>query len=232
MLPERRAVAFDLDDTLYPHRQFLDSGFAAVAEHLSRETGLDAGTLRRSLVRARRGPTRGEEIQACLTQFDLPAGWLPDLVKLLRDHAPSLRLTRQVRDALDALRRSGWRLGILTNGSRVPQQRKLAALGLDEDIDAVVFAPEHGTGIGKPESAPFHALAAMLGVAAQHTVFVGNDEACDVVGALGAGMTAIRCDAFARSAAPTAAHRTLRRFAALPQLARVCLEEASTRHAA
>jgi FMN phosphatase YigB (HAD superfamily) len=232
MLPECRAVAFDLDDTLYPHRQFITSGFQAVAEHLARETGLDAGLLRRALVGARRGPARGEEIQACLAQFDLPAGWLPDLLMVLRDHAPALRLTRQVRETLSVLRVSGWRLGILTNGHRQPQQRKLAALGLHALVDAVVFAPEHGTGMGKPESAPFHALTARLGVTAAQTVFVGNDEICDVVGALGAGMIAVRCDAFVRAPEPTAAPHTLWRFAALPELARACLEEASTRHAA
>jgi FMN phosphatase YigB (HAD superfamily) len=232
VLPECRAVAFDLDDTLYPYSQFLASGFRVVADHLARGTGLDAGVLRRTLVRARRGPARGEEIQACLAKFDLPAEWLPELMRVLRDHAPAIRLSRQVRQTLCLLRLSGWRLGILTNGHRIPQQRKLAALGLNDQVDTVIFAPEHGSGAGKPEAAPFHALASMLGVPAAQTVFVGNDEVCDVIGALGAGMCAIRCDAFAPSTVPTIANYRLLQFAALPELARVSLEEASSRHAA
>ena len=232
MLPECRAVAFDLDDTLYPYRQFLNSGFAVVADHLAQETGLEARLLRRTLVGARRGAWRGEEIQACLTRFDLPAGWLPGLLNVLRDHTPTIRLTRQVREMLGVLRLSGWRIGILTNGHRIPQQRKLAALGLNDRVDTVIFAPEHGSGAGKPEAASFHALTLMLGVPAAQTVFVGNDEVCDVIGALGAGMSAVRCDAFTPSATPSLAHHTLRRFAALPEVARVCLEEASSRHAA
>ena len=42
MPPERRAVVFDLDDTIYPYRRFKLSGFAEVARHLERTCALDA----------------------------------------------------------------------------------------------------------------------------------------------------------------------------------------------
>ena len=35
-------VAFDLDDTLYPEREFVQSGFTAVAQHLADAGVIDA----------------------------------------------------------------------------------------------------------------------------------------------------------------------------------------------
>jgi len=43
---ERRAVVFDMDDTLYPFRRFVTSGSAAVASYLSRRCGVDRSPAR------------------------------------------------------------------------------------------------------------------------------------------------------------------------------------------
>lgn len=63
MLPERRAVVFDLDDTLYPYRWYVRSGFAAIAVYLERSRHLDARQTLRVLLRAARGGHRGRELR-------------------------------------------------------------------------------------------------------------------------------------------------------------------------
>ena len=59
-MAERRAILFDLDDTLYSYRAFVRSGFRAVACQLAVERGLPAGrvlrVLRRALIGGARGP--------------------------------------------------------------------------------------------------------------------------------------------------------------------------------
>jgi putative hydrolase of the HAD superfamily len=70
----------------------------------------------------------------------------------------------------------------------------VAALGLTEFVDAIVFAAECGDGRGKPDRAPFVAMLKALNVTADRAVFVGDDMAADILGASRVGMRAIHVD--------------------------------------
>ncbi len=208
MRREPAAVLFDLDDTLYPYRRFLASGFRDLAGHLEAAYGCDRTATFRLLVRASRGPARGHENQIGLAAVQLPAQLAGPLTARLRDHQPSLRLPPVSIVTLAQLRARGWRIGILTNGDPAVQARKCAALGVDRYVDATVFASAHGSGQGKPDVEPFLHLCDTLQVAPTQCVMVGDSEECDVAGALAAGLAAIRCVAWTRPATVTtrAAH--------------------------
>ncbi|MEZ5316957.1 MAG: HAD family hydrolase [Vicinamibacterales bacterium] len=232
MLPDLRAVVFDLDDTLYPYRWFVRSGFAEVARDLQWCRGLDADLVLRRLVRTSRGHGRGREIQAMLQAFGLPETDLPRLVRVLRHHEPTMHLPRTGRRLLARLRGAGWRLGVLTNGDPAIQARKVRALGIERYVDGVVYAASCGDGTGKPDPAAFEAIARRLEVPAPQTVFVGDDEAADVRGATAAGMVAIYCAVWRPGAPAASGVATARQYRQIPGLARVLLEEAATHHAA
>jgi putative hydrolase of the HAD superfamily len=228
-----RAVVFDLDNTLYPYRRFLRSGFAAVAAHLEHAHGVNGRWAFRWLLRASRGDERGRELQACLAVLQLSPCLVPVLLQVLRDHAPTMQLPRASMRMLDRLRADDWRLGVLTNGSPVVQARKVAALGVAGRVDAVVYASEHGNGKGKPEPEPFVEVARRLQVAPARIVFVGDDGRCDVLGANLAGMHPLRCAAWVPAGAgeiPTVP--VVDRLSSVPTMASVLLEEPSGRHAA
>lgn len=232
MRRDARAIVFDLDDTLYPYRRFLTSGFVAVAAHLAATTGLDARLGFAALHGASRGATRGHEIQVCLDRYDLPASLLPELVEVFRHHDPRLRRLPVITRLLSDLRESGWRLGILTNGQPSIQARKIQALGLRPLVDVVLYASACGTGEGKPDPEAFAAIARQLSAPPERTVVVGNDEHCDVSGARAAGMRAVRCDAWVRQSIPSAANAITTRLTDVPAIALALLQEDSNRHAA
>ena len=190
MRPEPCAVLFDLDDTLYPHRRFVLSGFAAVAAHVERFWGVGAAEAFAVLTRAYRS-VRGRELQALARRFDLPAWLVPQLVEVIRAHEPRLRLPRPSVRALETLR-EGWRIGVVTNGPPDIQARKVTALGLQPLVDTVVYAHATGRGLGKPDRAPFVDAARRLGVRVAQAVFVGDDPVADIGGARQAGMFAVR----------------------------------------
>ncbi len=185
-----RTILFDLDDTLYPYRAFVRSGFRAVALRLAQARGLPARSVLRVLRRALVGGQRGRELQALCTQFSLPQTLVPALAGVIRDHTPSLRLPAESARVLAALRDS-WRVGVLTNGTPGVQRRKVAALGLEPLVDAVVFATEHGDGAGKPHAPAFHAALDRLDAVPETTVFVGDDCRVDIDGAAAVGMSVI-----------------------------------------
>jgi putative hydrolase of the HAD superfamily len=181
---------FDLDDTLYPYRAFVRSGFRAVACKLAAERRLPAAAVLRVLRRALVNGQRGRELQALRTRFELPESLVRSLADLIRGHNPSLRLPVQSAQVLKTLRTS-WHVGVLTNGEPDVQRRKVSALGLNELADAVVFAAEYGDGTGKPAPAGFRAALERLNVEPSRAVFVGDDPRTDIEGAAAIGMKTI-----------------------------------------
>lgn len=232
MSHDSRAVVFDLDDTLYPRRRFVHSGFGAVAAALAAQ-GIDRDLVKRILTHAHEGGWRGRELQVLLRTLGLPAEWLPILVNVIRAHSPEIYLPAETLAALKALR-PGWQLGIVTNGLPQVQWRKIRALGLHRVIDAVVYAAEYGSGAGKPEPDGFLAVASRLEVAPERTVVVGDDARCDVGGAAAAGMWTVlfRPTDSAGSTEPVTADATIASLLDVPMVADRLLSASRRRHVA
>jgi putative hydrolase of the HAD superfamily len=186
-----RAAIFDLDDTLYEREQFVQSGFAAVADELERRFNLPAPWILATLRRAHMRGHEGRELQALCADHGLPESLIPELVATIRGHEPALALGSVAAAVIAQLRADGWRIGILTNGLPATQRAKVEALGLAARVDAVLYAEEHAPG-GKPSRAAFDAALAALGVPASRTVFIGDDLERDVHGARAVGLLTIR----------------------------------------
>ncbi len=214
-----KAVIFDLDDTLYPLRRFVHSGFAAVADHLADTWRVDRREAIGVLARACRGASRGRELQVCVAHFGLSPSIVSALVQVIRLHAPSLRLPRASRFALEALR-PDWYIGVVTNGLPDVQARKVDALGLRELVDTVVYANEVGAGDGKPDREPFLEAARRLGVTTDRAMFVGDDARCDVFGAGQVGMKTVHVTRRGRAHVPACgADAAITTLAVLPAIA-------------
>jgi putative hydrolase of the HAD superfamily len=87
---------------------------------------------------------------------------------------------------LDTLR-SRYRLGLLSNGSRLPEK-----VGLDGYFESVVFAQDHR--VAKPNKGIFEIVEAQLGIGPTACVLVGDHPVNDVVGAKQAGWSAVWID--------------------------------------
>lgn len=185
-------VLVDLDDTLYPQAEFLDAAWQAVAER-GTEYGLDRAALLTELHRvAAEGSDRGGIIDRALAFIG--AAELPISVFLtaFRDTCP-VRLTPYpgVGEALAQLRRRV-PIALISDGEVAGQQRKLAALGLAEAFDLVVFSDRWGREFRKPHPRPFLAALGGLAIPAELAVMIGDRPDKDVAGALAAGVRAIR----------------------------------------
>lgn len=228
-----KAVLFDLDDTLYPEREFVRGGFARVAERLARETGVAAPRLRDELLAVLARDGRGRVLDTVLERLGLRSDErIAILLHLYRTHVPSLRPFDDVPPALARLRREGLRLGILTDGMASVQHRKLAALGLEPAVDAVVCSDELGPGCSKPAAAPYRALLALLDVAPAEACYVGNDLTKDFVWPNAAGMLSVevrRPGTPDGAAAVPASHRAQVVVAALDELVPLVLARSHAR---
>lgn len=189
--PVARGLIVDLDDTLYPHEQFVTSGFDALARHLERRYRISRSRTRRTLQEARERGFKGRELQVLCETCRWPLAIVPQLLNVFRAHRPHLRLPLSSARVLERLRADGWRIVVLTNGIPAIQRRKVAALGLAGLTHHVVYAEEHSRG-GKPAPRPFREALARLGVPAAHCVCVGDDPVTDVSGARALGIRTIR----------------------------------------
>ncbi len=204
-----RAIIFDLDDTLYPERDYVLSGFRAVAAWAEARLAIPATEGYAALARLFADGVRGSTFDAWLAIHHQPADRVPELVAVYREHAPDVRPFPGIPELLDALR-PHCVLGLLGDGYLDVQRRKLTALGLAHRFDAVVFTDEFGRDVWKPDPRAFLTIIERLGVHAAEAVYVGDNHLKDFLGARRAGMGTICCrrpdGVYAHHAPPTAEH--------------------------
>ena len=188
------AVAFDLDGTLYPNfRLFIRLiPFLLRGQRLLRAMGKARRRLRESCA------YEGDfyELQARLMGEILkePAEKVREKTERLiyrgwESHFKKIKLFSHVRETLDAFRKNGIQMGLLSD---FPPEIKLENLKLTGYWDAVVCSEESGR--LKPDPVSFLELARLMKRNPQEILYVGNSVSYDVTGAHRAGMkTALVC---------------------------------------
>jgi putative hydrolase of the HAD superfamily len=171
-----RTILFDLDDTIISAygrpleawrkvaRQFARELAPLDPEQAAQEIAAQAIAFwsdaarhrewRQSLLAARRHivATAFPECDGALTEA------IADRFTALRDE--EMRLFPGAVETLEALRRHGVRLGLITNGDSATQRSKIARFALEAHFDHIQIEGEHG--FGKPEERAYrHALAAL-----------------------------------------------------------------------
>ena len=166
------AVLFDLDDTLYDQRQFLDGAWRAVAARAALD-GVDPDRFESALRDlTTHGSDRGHIIDLALARVEASSVAVPTLVAAFRSHAPEhLDPYPGVTDALNDLSKRV-PLGLISDGDPVTQRAKLAALGVARYFTSVVLSDEHGRAHRKPDPLPFRRALAELGVEAHDAVTI------------------------------------------------------------
>lgn len=189
------AVLFDLDNTIceYPRSDeellalaFEEAGvdpfFEPAAYHETIPEYIDdcddPATLRRRCfadIARRRGrdPEEGRAVAAAYTA----------------NRSPSDVEFRPGAEAVLSAFADAYALGLVTNGDRDVQLRKLRGLGIESLFDALVFAGD--TAPAKPSPEPVERALARLGTAAERAVYVGDSLETDVPSAAAAGVRAV-----------------------------------------
>lgn len=178
-----KALIFDLDETVYDEIQYRLSGMSAICHWLEEQGLIDKAKRAEEIVlylTRRDGWRSGHLLQDMLTRLGLEEDLTSILLKVYREHAPTLTL---YKDFIAFMRdfRSDFKLGIITEGLREIQEAKVRALGLHQ-----WFAPEHvvitGALSGEPtklEPRPFVEAEARLACPGQDCLYVGDNPERD-----------------------------------------------------
>jgi carbamoyl-phosphate synthase large subunit len=190
---ELRAVLFDLDNTLYPEEQFVVGGFRAVAQFLAKRRHLATEQLLQQMLNILRLHGRGRVFNLLLKELQIDsASWLPTLLQVYRSHQPVLSLFPETPVLLRALKGRGLRLALVTDGLASIQRRKIAALGLDAYMSAIVCTGELSEGCAKPSRIPFEVALNLLDVAPNAAAYVADDINKDFAGPNQLGMKSVQ----------------------------------------
>jgi putative hydrolase of the HAD superfamily len=186
-----RVVVFDIDDTLYLERDYARSGFAAVGAWARTELGVpDLGDRAWAAFESGvRGTIFDDALAGCGIAAD--DGLVPRLVEVYRSHAPAIEMLADARTWFDALPR-GVAVAVVTDGPLASQRGKAEALGLAAWADPIVFTEELGPGFGKPHTAAFERIEAVLGLSGGDCAYVADNPAKDFAGPHELGWRTVR----------------------------------------
>ena len=181
-----KAVVFDLDDTLYGEKEYIRSGYRAVAKVIPQVENAERKLWRFFLekkpaideVLSMEGIYTEEIRQRCLVAYRL--------------HEPDIHLYDGVMEILIKLRSNGYKLGIITDGRSEGQRAKIQVLGLGKYMDHIIVTDElGGVKYRKPNETAFIQMADKLNVAFSQMCYVGDNIKKDFIAPLKLGMRAV-----------------------------------------
>lgn len=173
-------MVFDLDDTLYPERSFVLSGFHAVSDWIEAEHSI-AGFYEHA-ARLFEAGHRGTIFNAALAQVGLPEDGplVATLVDVYRSHVPRLTLHDDAAWALDHFG-AKLTLGLLTDGYAVTQRNKVGALNIASRFQSIIYTDDLGRACWKPSPAPFLRIMEASGRSGSECVYVADNPLKDFV---------------------------------------------------
>jgi putative hydrolase of the HAD superfamily len=175
-----RALVFDLDDTLFPEREYVLSGFDAVETWLCKEKAI-TGFRERAKAEFSAG-SRGDIFNRALRSLGVPdePRLVRQMVEVYRDHKPQISLFPDAKWVLEHFAQT-IQLGLITDGYLNVQQRKVAALGIANRFRAIVYSDHFGREGWKPSPLPYVHIARELRCEPYECAYVGDNPAKDFV---------------------------------------------------
>ena len=184
-LDQADAIIFDLDDTLYSEKDYVRSGYSAVAAAFEHVENMEA-KLWEAFVKklpAIDGVLEAEGI------FD-PQN-KEKALHAYRSHMPDINLYPGVAQLLLRLKQSK-KLGLITDGRPEGQWAKIRALGISGSFEKIIVTDDlGGVAYRKPNEAAFLLMQQALDVPFEKMVYIGDNAKKDFIAPRKLGMKTV-----------------------------------------
>ena len=187
-----KAVIFDMDGTLYNEREYVMSGFRAVAEYLSVKYKMNCNKIFEILKSDFDNGLRKKNFDVLVEKLHLNAEKINNLVDIYRKHKPSISLYPDAKTILNKLKKEDLKLGLITDGWKESQENKISSLNLRDYFDLIIITDAYGKEYRKPSEKPFKLVLSKFGLKPNGTVYIGDNPLKDFVAAKKLGIWTVR----------------------------------------
>ncbi|MGU9332072.1 HAD family hydrolase [Clostridium perfringens] len=187
-----KAIVFDLDDTLISERDYIKSGFKVVSNYIEGKYSIDQKKVFNKMEELFKKSTKNV-FNRTLEHFKIKYE-KEDILKLIsiyRNHVPDIKFFDDVIPTLEELRKRGYKLGIITDGYKETQNRKLNALKCREFFDEIIITDELGREYWKPHEKSYKLISEKLDIKPEEYIYVGDNSIKDFVNAKKIGVKTI-----------------------------------------
>lgn len=186
-----KCVIFDLDDTLYNERTYVEGAMLNVAEHFHNKYGLNKDKSYTELIHILDEKGRGRVFDEFMEMHNIDEEVM-NVVGVYRDTRPSLELYDDARDVINELKNRNILLGIITDGCSKVQHNKISGLNIQEMFDDIIITDDYDNA-AKPSIVPYKMiLENHNNISAGECIYIGDNPNKDFIGAKKLGMETAR----------------------------------------
>ncbi|MGZ5056564.1 MAG: HAD family hydrolase [Methylobacter sp.] len=184
-------IVFDLDDTLYEERTYVESGLRAVAAFGEEEFGWNSEDSFIFMVDILNRVGRGMIFDLWLKQSGkCGKGLIRQCVNVYRHHTPKLQLFDSAKELLPRLK--GYPMYIVTDGHKLVQEKKVRALEIEMLFRHVFITHRYGVKNAKPSTYCFELIKRRENCDWEDIMYVGDNPSKDFVSLNGLKMRTVR----------------------------------------
>ena len=166
-----KGVIFDLDDTLYDEKDYVRSGYMAVAAYLGDKDAVDVMW------------NYFEEGKPAIDAYLSSVGRDSEkahCLEVYREHTPDITLRDGVAELIAELKSKGVKVGIITDGRVSGQEKKITALGLYDMVDDIIITDSlGGVQFRKPNDISFRIMQNRWRIPFEQMIYIGDNPSKD-----------------------------------------------------
>lgn len=184
-------LIFDLDDTLYNERAYVESGFRAVARWGKEQYGWDADKSYAMMISILDADGRGAVFNNWLEGNDIRrTSVIAECVRVYRHHKSDISVSDSTKTILSSL--SGSPLYLVTDGHKIVQANKIDALGIAPYFRHCYITHRYGVASAKPSLRCFELIKQREQCDWIDMAYIGDNPAKDFVSLNQVGALTIR----------------------------------------
>ena len=185
-LEEIKGAVFDLDDTLYSEKDYVKSGYNAVASVFPQIENM-ADKLWNVF---ERGGKAFDEVLESEKLFSEKTK--AKCLEVYRCHKPNISLYPGIREMVERIKKQDIKLGIITDGRPEGQKAKIESLNIRDLFDEIIITDElGGIEFRKPNKTAFVKMHELMDVSYKQMLYVGDNVKKDFIAPEALGMRAV-----------------------------------------